>query len=145
MLLLKVKVLLTAKPSANTQGRSLSQGRALQASLISSDESITWALDAETLRRTVGPEFDLSNLSPEPLQKTTGSKEVHYNEERPDMPPWVGKEESLSQYLWRKKKAMKTTGRRPCTQAAQDFQLALLRSWPPRLFGWSRTSSWTKS
>ena len=42
----------------------------LQASLISSDESITWALDAETLRRTVGPEFDLEEQSsPEPSQK----------------------------------------------------------------------------
>ena len=70
----------------------------LQASLISSDESITWALDAETLRRTVGPEFDLEEQSsPEPSpEKPPVQKEVHYNEERPDMPPWVGKEESLS-------------------------------------------------
>ena len=51
-LLLKVKVLLTAKHMRNIMGKACLKDEPLQASLISSDESITWALDAETLRRT---------------------------------------------------------------------------------------------
>ena len=67
----------------------------LEASLVATDECITWALDAETLRRTVGPDFDLGEEVVIEKPKTL-VKEVHYNPERPDMPPWVKADENLS-------------------------------------------------